>query len=123
MRDISNTDDMIDVRDVIAQIEEMEEREGGAEDHDMCVTLRALQSLMDEIKSCGGDEQWRGDWYPLTLIRDSYFVTAMRELCEDIGDFPNGVPNYYVIDWEATADNLRADYSSVDFDGITYWYR
>lgn len=82
-----------------------------------------LNELLGDIKGNGGDEHWRGDWYPITLIRDSHFVDAMRELCEDIGDFPNGVPHYYVIDWEATARNLRMDYSAVEFDGVTYWYR
>lgn len=82
-----------------------------------------LQGLLDELKGYGGDEQWRGDWYPITLIRDSHFTDAMQELCEDIGDFPDGIPSYYVIDWEATASNLRVDYSSVEFDGVTYWYR
>lgn len=27
------------------------------------------------------------------------------------------------IDWEATAENLRMDYSSVEIDGHTYWFR
>ena len=26
-------------------------------------------------------------------------------------------------DWEATARNVRIDYTSVDIDGRTYWYR
>lgn len=84
----------------------------------------ALKSLLEDLKGYGGDEEWRGDWYPISLIRDSYFVEAMQELCEDIGDIPRGgLPSYYVIDWEATANNLRVDYSSVEFDGVTYWYR
>lgn len=79
---------------------------------------RALKALADEA------EDYAPDWtYGAQLIRDSYFVTAMQELCEEIGDFPNGVPSYYVIDWEATARNLRVDYTEVDFDGVTYWVR
>ena len=116
-REISNYDDIIDVRDIIARIEELEDT---IEDRQ---ELARLQSLMDDMKGYGGDEQWRGDWYPITLIRDTHFVQAMQELCEDIGDFPNGIPSYYVIDWEATADNLRADYSAVELDAVTYWYR
>jgi hypothetical protein len=27
------------------------------------------------------------------------------------------------IDWEATARNVRTDYTAVDFDGVTYWIR
>ncbi len=126
-REISNSDDMIDVRDVIARIEKLEAMiEGEAfegEYEDDRNELALLQSLMDKMKGYGGGEQWRGDWYPVSLIHDSYFVEAMEQLCEDIGDFPNGVPGYYVIDWEATAENLRAYYSSVEFDGVTYWYR
>lgn len=77
---------------------------------------RALKALADEA------EGYAPDWtYGAQLIRDSYFVTAMQELCDEIGNFPNGVPSYYVIDWEATARNLRVDYTEVDFDGVTYW--
>jgi hypothetical protein len=83
----------------------------------------ALKSLLDDLSGNGGDEQWRGDWYPVTLIRDSYFVAAMQELCEDIGDVSKDLPSYIEIDWEATARNLRVDYSSVEFHGVTFWYR
>ncbi|KVE35712.1 hypothetical protein [Burkholderia sp. BDU5] len=27
------------------------------------------------------------------------------------------------IDWERAARELQVDYSSVEFDGVTYWYR
>ena len=72
-----------------------------------------LRELLGELCGQGGDEQWEGDWYPITLIRDTHFADAMQELCEDIGDLPKGFPAYMVIDWEATAENLRGDYSSV----------
>ena len=92
-------------------------------DDDDKAELTMLETLMSDLAGNGGDEQWEGTWYPVTLIRDSYFITAMQELCEDIGDFPNGIPSYYVIDWKATARNLQVDYSSVEFDGVTYWCR
>lgn len=134
--EISNFDDMIDVRDVIERLEQLEDMispvmlletmpapDDGDGDTDDDAEYRLLRALLESLKGYGGDEQWRGDWYPISLIRDSYFVDAMQELCEEIGDFPDGVPSYYVIDWEATANNLRVDYSSVEFDGVTYWYR
>jgi hypothetical protein len=40
-----------------------------------------------------------------------------------IGDMPKEIPSYIVIDWDATAENIQADYTSVDFDGVTYWIR
>jgi antirestriction protein len=122
--------DIIDVRDLIARFEELEslkDNAGGtfnepytAEDAE---ELKALQALLSDLKGNGGDEQWRGDWYPVSLIREDYFVDYCQELLEDIGDIPKGLPGYIVIDWEATAENLKADYSTVDFDGQTYYYR
>jgi len=128
--EISNSDNMIDIRDVIARVEEL--RENASNDHpDMLQDeidvenkeLTTLESLLNDLAGYGGDHQWEGSWYPVSLIRDSYFVDAMQELVQDIGDLPRDIPSYLAIDWEKTADNLRADYSSVEFEGITYWYR
>lgn len=124
--DIDSSDDLIDVRDVIARVEELEDLQDadtplltleGAEE------LKTLSNLLDELKGCGGDEQWRGDWYPVTLIRDSYFTEYTQELLQDCGDLPRDLPHYIAIDWAATARNIRVDYSCVEFDGVTYWYR
>lgn len=132
-QEISNSDDMIDVRDIIARVEELREWRDSInpEDDGLAHSLDAedlsdlamLESLLSDLKGNGGDKQWEDSWYPIGLIRDSYFVEAMQELVQDIGDLPKDIPGYLVIDWDATAGNLRADYSSVEFDGITYWYR
>ncbi|EIP87405.1 hypothetical protein A33K_15424 [Burkholderia humptydooensis MSMB43] len=79
--------------------------------------------MLDDLAGYGGDEQWEGRWYPVTLVRDSYFEDYARELVEDIGDLPKGLPAYIEVDWAATARNIRADYSSVEFDDVTFWYR
>lgn len=118
-QEISNSDDMIDVRDIIARVEGL----AHSLDAEDLSDLAMLESLLSDLKGNGGDKQWEGSWYPIGLIRDSYFVEAMQELVQDIGDLPEDIPGYLVIDWDATAGNLRADYSSVEFDGITYWYR
>lgn len=85
--------------------------------------LRTLEALLEDLAGYGGDHQWEGVWYPVTLIRDDYFENYAQELCEEIGDMPKGFPSYIEIDWEATARNIRQDYSSTEFDGVTYWYR
>lgn len=131
MADIDNTQDVIDVRDIIERIEELREELHARQadddtdelDSDDASELRTLESLMSNLAGNGGDEQWEGVWYPVTLIRDSYFTDYARELCEEIGDLPNGMPSYIVVDWEATAANIRQDYSSVEYDDVTYWYR
>lgn len=154
---ISNTDDIIDSRDVIARIEELtDERDSLQSDLDeaqadldaltdadadayalsqAAVTdardamtewnesaeadeLRILESLQSDAEGCASD------WHcGSSLIRDSYFVEYCEEMVKDVGDLPQNIPPYLVIDWEKTADNLRVDYTSVDFDDIEYWVR
>jgi hypothetical protein len=126
--DISGAD-LFDLRDVIARVEELEdilegyEDQSGSEYDDEKEELGKLMALLNEVKGYGGDEQWRGDWYPVSFIRDSYFTEYAEDLVKDISDMPRDIPSYIEIDWEATARNIRQDYSSVEFDGETYWYR
>ena len=93
-------------------------------DDDETEELETLESLLEEIKGYGGDEQWEGDWYPVTLIRYSHFEDYAKELAEECGmvnadaKWPNNC-----IDWEKAARELQWDYSTVDYDDVTYWYR
>lgn len=127
--------DIIDVRDIIARVEGLEDET--ADDNfpvtraivadeslaDRRYELQALTAILDDLKGNGGDEQWRGDWYPVTLICDSYFTEYARELLEDCGDVPRNMPSWVEIDWDATARNVRGDYTCTAIDGVTYWYR
>ena len=142
MKEITNTEDVLDVRDITARFEELEESrddfqsENGLEDYagkdDSAEKwaewtdeeeYNTLKDLLESLAGNGGDEQWRGEWYPLTLIREDYFVDYCEELVKDIGELPRDIPSYIVIDWKETAENLKVDYFSVDFDGETYWTR
>lgn len=140
---ISNSDDLIDVRDVIDRVEELraewtEATEGDdptdyllSEDdwlvglaEDDAAEAAILTDLLGELCGNGGDHQWQGDWYPVTLIRDSYFVEYAQELAEDIGAVPSDASwPACCIDWERAARDLQMDYTAVDFDGVTYWTR
>jgi hypothetical protein len=125
--DLDLTADIIDVRDIIARIEELEQEQpddDAARDWTGAQELADLIALMSELEGMGGDEQWQGDWYPVTLIRDSYFQTYAQELAEDIGAVKADAQwPHTCIDWEQAARELRYDYSSVDIDGVTYWTR
>ena len=121
--------DIIDVRDIIARVEELANdlTTYSAEAHanpDLVAEHAVLCAILADIKGLAGDEQWEGDWYPVTLIRDSYFRTYAEELADDIGAIPRdaGWP-MTCIDWEQAARELRYDYSGVDIDGVTYWTR
>lgn len=133
--EISNSDDVIDVREVIERVGQLEQlRQAGPVDlgdednrkdqDELFAELSTLESLLDELRGNGGDHDWRGDWYPVTLIRDSYFENYARELADDLGviDKDAGWPSAY-IDWKRAAEALQIDYSTVEYDGVTYWYR
>lgn len=57
-----------------------------------------------------------------TAIRDGYFESYAQKLCDDIGD-TKSIPDYIVIDWSATAENLKQNYTRVDVGDDTYWVR
>ena len=128
MTTINLSADIIDARDIIARVEELEnERDAigddDPQDADLVCEHCELAAILDELKGNGGDEQWRGDWYPMTLIRDSYFTDYARDMLEDCGLIPREFPNYIEIDWDATARNVQVDYLCVEIVGNTYWYR
>jgi hypothetical protein len=121
----SLSDDIIDVREMIERIEELEElQELGEYTETPDCELQLLNAIMEELKGYGGDEQWRGDWYPITLVRDSHFQDYAQEIADECGltDKPVEWP-FTCIDWQQAARELRMDYSCIDINGVTYWYR
>jgi hypothetical protein len=136
MTTIDITSNIIRVDDIIDRIEEIESARQEYDDYHNSPgawaaiddgevqELETLYSIMEDIKGAGGDEQWRGDWYPLTLIRESHFRDYAEELAVDCGmvneqaSWPNNC-----IDWELAARELKYDYTSTDIDGCTYYFR
>lgn len=124
-------EDIIDVRDVIARVEELREirdnaiEVAGEEGHEMSAEeaeeLAKLEELLSDMCGYGGDEQWEGDWYPVTLIKESYFEQAMDDMVADCYDIPKNLPSFMTITLDY--DALKQDYSEVDFEGDTYYYR
>lgn len=132
---VTNDEDLIDSRDVIARIEYLKEawHEATGEDHadyvlsedDWAVGLGTDEAaeLVALIELAEEGEQYASDWqHGATLIRDSYFEDYARELAEDIGAInPDAGWPTYCIDWERAARDLQMDYSSIEFGDVTYW--
>ncbi len=120
-------ENMLDVRDLIERFEELEEQkddEAAGLDEEEAEEFAALGDVLGSLVGCDGDHQWRGDWYPVTLVRDSYFEDYAREFAEDVGAIPSDCKwPCTCIDWGQAADELRQDYSSVEYGDETYWYR
>ena len=64
------------------------------------------------------------DWdYGVTLIEDDEFEDYVQEMLEDFGYISKNFPSWIVIDWNKTSNNVKDDYSCVEYKGITYYYR
>lgn len=138
--------DIIDVRDIIARVEELREELTSVKDevseeceemglNEWCLSvdknthpfgsaieeLQTLEDFLGELRGYGGDEQWEGNWYPVTLIHENYFETSMDEMVADCYELPKDIPSFMTltIDYDA----LKQDYSEVEFEGDTYYYR
>lgn len=142
----SNMDDIIDSRDIISRIADLESErddfmpdteDGIPDDEDIDATtvasraaswaeeneddaaeLKILLALAEEGESSS-------DWpHGETLIRDNYFETYAQELADDCGML-TGREKWPLncIDWEKATRELQDDYTSIDYDGVTYWIR
>lgn len=81
--------------------------------------LAILENVAEQGENVGGD--WpHGE----ALIRHSYFTDYAQELADDIGAINREAqwPCCH-IDWEAAAEALKMDYSTIDFDGVEYYIR
>lgn len=121
MADIDNYQDVLDIRDIIERYEELEEMDD--RDADDTAEFKTLKKLLIELEGNGGDHDWRDNWYPVTLIRESYREDYAREYADEQGLDLDTWP-YTCIDWdEAVSELFDYDYSYVDYDGIDYYYR
>lgn len=77
-------------------------------------------AALDELNRQGaGISGWKSG---VMLIRDSYFETYAREYAESIGAIDSDARwPCDCIDWQEAADELQSSFTSVDFDGETYW--
>lgn len=120
MSNFFNMDEYIDSRDIISRLEELENEYGEhGEDFEDVEELEALRALNEKGEDATVD--WR---YGVTLIHEDYFEQYAEELAEDIALINrNALWPLNHIDWKAAAEELKIDYTTVDFDGETYYVR
>jgi hypothetical protein len=84
-----------------------------------CSDYEELKNLLDLR------EQFGREWFDgVELIREQDFEEYAQDFAERIGAINHNAdwPACH-IDWEAAANSLMVDYSSVDYDGETYYFR
>lgn len=119
-------DELVAKRDAINELrEELEGLEGDELEQAKAKLEDAEADFdQDELKELEELESEIPEWcHGNTLIHESYWVDYVKQLLEDVGDLPKDLPSYVVIDWDATADNIKADYSECEYQGTTYLYR
>jgi len=124
--DLAEEEDLHDRADEMrAEVERLNNEIGTAE-----AALRAWdeenESEFEPLKDFAKQgEDYASDWnHGATLIRDSHFEDYAQELAEDIGAIDrNAAWPACHIDWAAAAESLKQDYTSIEFDGVTYWVR
>ena len=116
------TEDVIDSRDIIERIEELNEK--FPLNFDEHAEHAALLKLASEAESSP-------DWaYGETLIRESYFEDYIEQLIDDCypevskalssGEWPM---RHLKLDIEDAAHEAKQDYFEVEFNGSTYLIR
>jgi hypothetical protein len=86
---------------------------------DMEYEISDMFDIMKLEDACGSSE-WD---YGLFLIHEDNFQEYCKDLLQDCGDIPENLPDYIAIDWDETADNLKVDYSEVEYQGESYLFR
>ena len=138
---------MIDTRDLIEEREETQQRilddwnekfedneldyfseiPTESDDSDVAMFLEYWEDEISEVRQIDDlEEEVGSDWsYGVALIEEDDFEDYCKDLVSDIGDLPKNIPSYISnnIDWEGVADDLKVDYSEVEFRGTTYLYR
>lgn len=142
MSDFSEYDDIIDTRDVQERIEELRDEldideDGNPNEYDegdgkpeplddderaeLEEELRELLELKSEVEAYSGDRFEDG----ATLIAESHFEDYAKELAEDMHGsvISEGAWPFDNIDWEGAADDLKVDYTEIQFRGYDFWVR
>ena len=120
MPDVDNEQNTLDSRHVIARMEELKEQR---EDDNLSEDEADELDCLIDFDSDGRD--YADDWeHGVVLVRESYFTQFAQEFAEDLGRTDDAAEwPHNCIDWAAAAEELKHDYTGVEFDGVWYWVR
>ena len=123
--DIENAEDYVSKQnDIDATLEQIAEKENEVQECEVkygrySEELEELEALKDEISE-NSDE---GFEYGIQLIHENDIDDYLHELLLDCGYIPKDMPSWIEIDWQATYDNMKQDYSELELNGNTFYVR
>lgn len=117
--EINPTDDLIQSEAVQDRIDELMH----AKDNDYITDVeRDELKALCELTLLGRDYR---EWdYNMTIIHETHFTEAMKDLVQDCNkDAFDVMPDLLKanIDWEGVADDMRSDYSTIEWRGETFY--
>jgi hypothetical protein len=125
---ISWSDNTIDSRDIIKELDDLESElevwiEDGGEEEEFLEhnpELEELRSVNEQGESYGSD--WE---YGCTLINAHYWIEYCEDLVKELGELPDDLPWYLEsnIDWKGVAQDLESDYTTLEVAGRTFYFR
>lgn len=134
--------DIFDTRDVIKRLESYRDavESLGFDPDNMAAILRDGSDELDALDADALEiveefvaveefaealENYAADYlHGETVISDSYFVRYAEQLADDIGAMDSDArwPSKH-IDWEAAAEELKQDYTALEYHGERFWVR
>jgi regulator of replication initiation timing len=113
---VSDNDDLSDEasEDLQSKLDDAK-RDLNEWENDNLDEMNTLKEVNEQGKQCTSD--WS---HGETLINQDYWEDYTREFAS--GAIGNN-SDWIVIDWEATAENLRADYNEIDYNGSVFYIR
>lgn len=109
--DLQNEIDSFDTLDE-SDFDTVEEFEAACDEQDEDIAiLKDEQDTISEAQFLSRDDY---------LIHEDEFEEYVMELVDELyGE----IPHWITVDWEATADNVKMDYTVVELENETYYYR
>ena len=110
-----------DIDDKLEEIssKELEIQECEVEYNRYSDELEELEALKEEISNNSEE----GFEYGIQLIHENDIDDYLHEMLIDCGYIPKDLPSWIEIDWQATYDNMKQDYSELELNGNTFYVR
>lgn len=95
------------------------------EDSDIAMFLEYWEDELKQIEEINDIEDEVGSEFDfdVTLIDEDDFEDFVKQDLKDCGYISDDFPSWIEIDWEATAENVKQDYSELTFRGTNYLFR
>ena len=123
--DIESEEDYADKQnDIDNKLEEIADKENEIQECEVeynrySSELEELEALKDEISNNSSE----GFDYGIQLIHENDIDDYFHEMLIDCGYIPKDMPSWIVIDWQATYNNMKQDYSEIELNGNTFYVR